>query len=199
MSGGRVSYESLRNFYCDKEWMMDRIDQWEWDMKMLKDQAPYAAIQYLRKGIGYDGFLREYAAGRGIPEEEIFAVLEEIQQNSREYRTIKEWFAHVEHYKEMIERQRAKKGNDPAGESGVALMTMHGAKGLEYDLVFIIEGNEGSTPYKKAKTKEALEEERRLFYVAMTRARSKLIISYVKEKNGKDLSPSRFVEELLFV
>lgn len=199
MSGGRVSYESLRNFYCDKEWMMDRIDQWEWDMKMLKDQAPYAAIQYLRKGIGYDGFLREYAAGRGIPEEEIFAVLEEIQQNSREYRTIKEWFAHVEHYKEMIERQRAKKGNDPAGESGVALMTMHGAKGLEYDLVFIIEGNEGSTPYKKAKTKEALEEERRLFYVAMTRARSKLIISYVKEKNGKDLSPSRFVEELLFI
>ena len=69
MSGGRVSYESLRNFYCDKEWMMDRIDQWEWDKKMLKDQAPYAAIQYLRKAIGYDGFLREYAAGRGIPEE----------------------------------------------------------------------------------------------------------------------------------
>lgn len=55
------------------------------------------------------------------------------------------------------------------------------------------------TSYKKAKTKEALEEERRLFYVAMTRAKSKLIISYVKEKNGKDVSPSRFVEELILV
>lgn len=199
MREGQVSYESLRNFYCDKDWMMDRIDQWEWDMKMLKKQAPYAAIQYIRKGIGYDEFLREYAAGKGISEEELLTVLEEIQQNSREYQTIEEWFVHVENYKEMLEKQKAKGGREAADRDGVTLMTMHGAKGLEYEVVFVIEGNEGSTPYKKAKTKEALEEERRLFYVAMTRAKSKLIISYVKEKNGKDASPSRFVEELLLV
>ena len=46
---------------------------------------------------------------------------------------------------------------------------------------------------------EEIEEERRMFYVAMTRAKERLIISYVKEKNGKDLNPSRFVEELLLV
>ena len=57
--------------------------------------------------------------------------------------------------------------------------------------------NEGSIPYKKAVLAESLEEERRLFYVAMTRAKRKLVISYVKEKNGKDLLPSRFVSELL--
>lgn len=199
MREGQVSYESLRNFYCDKDWMMDRIDQWEWDMKMLKKQAPYAAIQYIRKGIGYDEFLREYAAGKGISEEELLTVLEEIQQSSREYQTIEEWFVHVENYKEMLEKQKAKGGREAADRDGVTLMTMHGAKGLEYEVVFVIEGNEGITPYKKAKTKEALEEERRLFYVAMTRAKSKLIISYVKEKNGKDVSPSRFVEELILV
>ena len=82
---------------------------------------------------------------------------------------------------------------------GVAMMTMHGAKGLEFEQVFLIHANEGCTPYKKAKTAEEIEEERRLFYVAMTRAKQKLIISYAKEKNGKDLSPSRFAEELLFV
>ena len=82
---------------------------------------------------------------------------------------------------------------------GVALMTMHGVKGLEYDTVFIIQGNEGSIPYKKAKSSDDIEEERRLFYVAMTRAKRKLIISYVKEKNGKSLSPSRFVNELFIV
>ena len=168
-------------------------------MKMLKKQAPYAAIQYIRKGIGYDEFLREYAAGKGISEEELLTVLEEIQQSSREYQTVEEWFAHVENYKEMLEKQKAKGGREAADRDGVTLMTMHGAKGLEYEVVFVIEGNEGITPYKKAKTKEALEEERRLFYVAMTRAKSKLIISYVKEKNGKDVSPSRFVEELLLV
>ena len=199
MREGQVSYESLRNFYCDKDWMMDRIDPGEWDMKMLKKQAPYAAIQYIRKGIGYDEFLREYAAGKGISEEELLTVLEEIQQSSREYQTVEEWFAHVENYKEMLEKQKAKGGREAADRDGVTLMTMHGAKGLEYEVVFVIEGNEGITPYKKAKTKEALEEERRLFYVAMTRAKSKLIISYVKEKNGKDVSPSRFVEELILV
>ena len=58
-------------------------------------------------------------------------------------------------------------------------------KRLEYDTVFIIQGNEGSIPYKKAKSTDDIEEERRLFYVAMTRAKRKLIISYVKEKTGK--------------
>ena len=77
-------------------------------------------------------------------------------------------------------------------------MTMHAAKGLEFDTVFVIEANEGSCPYKKAIADEEIEEERRLFYVAMTRAKRKLIISYVKEKNGKDMTPSRFVSELLF-
>ncbi len=202
MEDSHVSYESLRNFYCDKDWMMDRIDQLEWDMKMIRDKTPFAAIQYIRKGIGYDEFLREYAAYRGIQEEELTVVLDEIQQNSKACQTIDEWFAHVECYKAAMEETRLSKGNRLGegsvneDEKGVSLLTMHGAKGLEYELVFIIEGNEGSIPYRKAKMKEDLEEERRLFYVAMTRAKSKLIICYVKEKNGKDLSPSRFIEEL---
>ena len=65
------------------------------------------------------------------------------------------------------------------------LMIMHAAKGLEFDTVFVIEADEGSSPYKKAVTDEEIEEERRLFHVAMTRAKRKLIISYVKEKTGK--------------
>ncbi len=199
MEGSRVTYESLRNFYCDKGWMMDRIDQLEWDMKMIKDKTPFAAIQYIRKGIGYDDFLREYAVYRKMPEEELLAVLDEIQQNSKAYQTIGEWFAHVRNYKEAMEEKNTRTGSGAgsADRKGVSLLTMHGAKGLEYEVVFIIEGNEGSTPYRKACRKEDLEEERRLFYVAMTRAKEKLIISYVKEKNGKDLSPSRFIEELL--
>ena len=74
---------------------------------------------------------------------------------------------------------------------------MHGAKGLEFDTVFIIQSNEGVIPYKRAKLDAELEEERRMFYVAMTRAKRKLVISYVKNKNGKEAAPSRFVCELL--
>lgn len=193
MKTGNVSYESLRRYYRDKDWMVDRIDQLEWDMKMICDKTPYAAIQYIRKRMGYDEFLKEYAAYRKISSEDLFAVLEEIWQNSKGYGTIKEWFEHIESYGKMLKEQNKKNGE----KEGVNLMTIHAAKGLEFDTVFVIEANEGSCPYKKATTDEEIEEERRLFYVAMTRAKRKLVISYVKEKNGKDLLPSRFVSELL--
>lgn len=193
MKTGNVSYESLRRYYRDKDWMVDRIDQLEWDMKMICDKTPYAAIQYIRKRMGYDEFLKEYAAYRKISSEDLFAVLEEIWQNSKGYGTIKEWFEHIESYGKMLKEQNKKNGE----KEGVNLMTMYAAKGLEFDTVFVIEANEGSCPYKKATTDEEIEEERRLFYVAMTRAKRKLVISYVKEKNGKDLLPSRFVSELL--
>lgn len=193
MKTGNVSYESLRRYYRDKDWMVDRIDQLEWDMKMICDKTPYAAIQYIRKRMGYDEFLKEYAAYRKISSEDLFAVLEEIWQNSKGYGTIKEWFEHIESYGKMLKEQNKKNGE----KEGVNLMTMHAAKGLEFDTVFVIEANEGNCPYKKATADEEIEEERRLFYVAMTRAKRKLVISYVKEKNGKDLLPSRFVSELL--
>ena len=176
MKTGNVSYESLRRYYRDKDWMVDRIDQLEWDMKMICDKTPYAAIQYIRKRMGYDEFLKEYAAYRKISSEDLFAVLEEIWQNSKGYGTIKEWFEHIESYGKMLKEQNKKNGE----KEGVNLMTMHAAKGLEFDTVFVIEANEGSCPYKKATADEEIEEERRLFYVAMTRAKRKLVISYVK-------------------
>ena len=76
-------------------------------------------------------------------------------------------------------------------------MTINAAKGLEFDTVIVIEANEGRLPYKKAEGMKETQEERRLFYVAMTRAKEMLKICYVRTKNGKEVSPSRFVEELL--
>lgn len=127
MKTGNVSYESLRRYYRDKDWMVDRIDQLEWDMKMICDKTPYAAIQYIRKRMGYDEFLKEYAAYRKISSEDLFAVLEEIWQNSKGYGTIKEWFEHIESYGKMLKEQNKKNGE----KEGVNLMTMHAAKGLE--------------------------------------------------------------------
>ena len=132
MKTGNVSYESLRRYYRDKDWMVDRIDQLEWDMKMICDKTPYAAIQYIRKRMGYDEFLKEYAAYRKISSEDLFAVLEEIWQNSKGYGTIKEWFEHIESYGKMLKEQNKKNGE----KEGVNLMTMHAAKGLEFDQVF---------------------------------------------------------------
>lgn len=194
IAGSAVSFEEMRKFYCDKEWMMNRIDQFEWDVKMLRKMAPYAAIQYIRKRIGYDDFLNDYALTHNVNKADLFEVLSEIEEAAKPYASLEEWFGHVQEYTEALrlkERQRSLK------QDGVRLMTIHAAKGLEFDTVFLIEANEGRIPYKKAKTEQETEEERRLFYVAMTRAKEVLKICYVKTKNGKETSPSRFVEELL--
>ena len=194
VEGTTISFESLRKFYCDKDWMLDRIDQLEVDFRILKNMAPYGAIQYIRKHIGYDEFLKEYAAFRKINMEDLKEVLREIEERAKAFRTIEEWFTHIEEYSEELKRQSQQKETDP---EAITFMTMHGSKGLEFDLVFIIGADETITPYKKAETKEEVEEERRMFYVAMTRARKKLIISYTKERNGKSMAQSRFVGELL--
>lgn len=191
---GQVSFEELRKLYEDKEWMLDRIDQLELDFRILQRMAPYGAIQYIRKHIGYDEFLNEYAHARKIKIEDLQDVVREIEERAKEFKTIEEWFAHIEQYTEEIKRQKEFAKDNP---DAISLMTMHGAKGLEFHTVFIIGANEGISPYKKAETKEELEEERRMFYVAMTRAKKRLVISYTKEKNGKRIDSSRYIWELL--
>ena len=191
---GEISFEDLRKFYQDKDWMLERIDQLEVDLRIMKRCAPYAAIQYIRKHVGYDDFLKEYAIKRRIKLDELLEILKEIEERAREFKTMEEWFAHIEEYTEELKRLAEYKEANP---KAIQMMTMHGAKGLEFDTVFIIGANENIVPYKKAETQEDIEEERRLFYVAMTRAKKRLVISYSKEKNGKKMEQSRFVSELL--
>ena len=110
------------------------------------------------------------------------------------FKTIEEWFEHIEEYTAELKRQAEFQS---VQKDAIKLMTMHGAKGLEFDTVCIIGANEKVIPYKKAETLPEIEEERRLFYVAMTRAKKRLVISYTKERSGKPMEPSRFVSELL--
>ena len=191
-----VSFEELRKYYEEKKWMLERIDQLEWDLKMMERMTPYTAIRHIRRRIGYDEYIKEYAGTRKMKAEDVFAVLDEVEERAKAYKTLEEWFTYIEKYRiqlEMIGQQRWQE------EEAVSILTMHGAKGLEFEHVFVMEANEDVIPYKKAETKEEMEEERRMFYVAMTRAKKMLVISYVRKKNGKDMYPSRFVEELLSV
>lgn len=191
---GSVSFEQLRKYYMEKEWMVDRIDQLEVDLKVISRMTPYAAIQYIRKSVGYDLFLNEYAIKRKMKLEDLQEIIREMEERAKEFQTIEEWFAHIEKYTLELKQQAITRTDD---RKALSLMTFHSAKGLEYDTVFIIGANEDVTPYKKAELQEEIEEERRMFYVAMTRAKKHLTISYVREKNGKAMEQSRFLGELL--
>lgn len=198
MENRQVNFEDLRKFYCDKDWMLDIIDQFDVDVRMTKNMAPYAAIQYIRKKIGYDDFLKEYAEKHQISWKQLMDVMAELEERSKNFKSYDEWEIHIAKYTQELEEQQAKarkiKGER---ENKVQLMTIHSAKGLEFEDVFVIHANEGEIPHQKAEKKDEIEEERRLFYVALTRAKNNLCISYITQKNGNSIKPSRFVEELL--
>lgn len=189
-----VDFNDIKKACGSKDYVLDRLFKLEYDLKLLKNMSPYAAISYIRHGIGYDDYLAEYADYRKIKPEELFDVLDELTEAAREYKTCKEWLLHIEEYKRKL-RSQAGKGWEQ--RDFVELSTMHGAKGLEYDTVIIMDANEGIVPHKKSVLKADIEEERRMFYVAVTRAKRRLYIFHCKERYGKELGVSRFVNELL--
>ena len=185
-----VDFERLRRFYDDKYWMIKKIDQLESDLNMLRKMDPYTAINYIRHGIGYEGYLQEYAEYRKMAVEDLLDLLDQLQESAKGFKTTEEWFAHIKEYGEMLKNQNKR---DRKAENQVTFSTLHSAKGLEYPLVFILDVNEGIIPYKKAVLQSDVEEERRMFYVGMTRASEKLYICSIKEKNGKPLKDSPFL------
>ena len=192
LEGQMVNWEAVKSFYQDKNWMLDRIEQLEYDLIMLKTMAPAAAVNYIRKAVDYDSYLREYAGERRMKPEELLEVLDQLQESAAGFKTYDAWFAHMDHYRDQLLKQ-AQGGN--GREKGVSLMTMHISKGLEFRVVYILDANEGITPHHKAVLDPDVEEERRMFYVAMTRAKERLHIYYVRERYHKKQEKSRFAEE----
>lgn len=173
--------------------MVEKIEQFEYELKILAGLKPFVAVNFIRKAIGYDEYLKEYAEYRHLNVDDLLSTLDELQEMAKQYKTYRDWFDGIDLYREEF-MQHAKAGSE--NKNGVVVTTMHSAKGLEFDTVFILEANEGLSPYKKAVKPEELEEERRMFYVAMTRARKHLHIYEVCEYYNKELEPSRFLNEL---
>ncbi len=189
-----VDFDQLKHYYKDRSYIRERIEKLEYDLEILKKLPPYAAIKYLRSAVGYDSFLVEYADFRRIKQEELFQVLDELQESAKGFDSFLEWKTYIDNYQEELKQQIQKRQQRDI--EAVEFVTFHGSKGLEYKVVWIVDANEEITPHSKAMLLEDLEEERRMFYVAMTRARDKLHIYSVKERYGKKLSCSRFVGEL---
>lgn len=194
-----VSFDKLCAYYAVKnqEWMEERIWNFEYDLKNLASLSPYAAIHFIRKGIGYDEFLKTYADERNVNADDWFDVLDEMQEMARDKKSIPEFLSFVENYGDTLEeiRQEQKK-QQVKEEPGVSLMTMHASKGLEFPVVFVPTLNEDIVPYRKAVQEGNLEEERRMLYVAMTRAKTYLHLSFVKERFHKEAEPSPFLYEI---
>ena len=187
-----VAFDEWIKLFDEKPWIAERIEKLEYDMKLISRMNPYASINYIRRGIGYDDFLAEYAEYRNINKEDLFDILDEIQSGAKGFATYEEWYEHIREYTKQMKLMALSKESDP---NAVTLATLHSSKGLEFENVYIIDANEGIMPYKKAVLEKDIEEERRLFYVGMTRAKTSLSVYSVKSVNDKSAQASRFVRE----
>ncbi len=195
--GETVTFGELYEFYRDKAYMCERINDLQNDLFAMKTMTPYSAIDYIYHSIGYQEFLYEYGAERNVNTKDWEEVVAELKEDAAGFDTVEAWFEHIEEVGRQLEERRVHaQEKKQEKEHGVALMTMHGSKGLEFEVVFIPDVNEGVIPYRKAVEEGNVEEERRLLYVAMTRAKEHLHLSYPQKKFQKDTEVSAFLAEL---
>ena len=188
-----VSFDRLKSFYQDRDWMEERICDLEADLRAMAPLKPVAAVNYIRKAIGYDDYLRSYAEFRRMKPEELFETADKLAESAAEFATFVEWKEHAARYEEELKKQNQEEREET--KDRVTLSTMHSAKGLEYPVVFVVDANEGIVPHHKAGLPADIEEERRLFYVALTRAKDRFHVAAVKERYHRKTDVSRFVEE----
>lgn len=183
---------ALKRGYEGNEQMSKQVEKLVSDISMIRSMSPFAAVNYIRKGVGYDEYIRNYIYEHKADKEELYNVLDELAHRASQYMSLSQWLDGIAEYIRQCDKDRQNNTAD-----GVHMLTMHGSKGLEYKIVLVMDVCEGIIPYNKSILDEQIEEERRLFYVAMTRAKEKLYLLYPKQRYNKDTTRSRFIEELL--
>lgn len=174
------------------------INDLEIDLSYIKTLNPKNAISYIRTSLDYDRYILDYCSNRKIKANGLVEILNELESSATNFKSIQEYLDHIERVKSELIQNKNNKETD-----GVIFTTMHSAKGLEFKNVYIIGANEGTIPHEKSydiddeeKKAVQIEEERRLMYVAITRAEENLYISSPINKYGKKVSKTRFIDDI---
>lgn len=191
----QMPYGLLRSLHvCPslQKWQAEHLEGLEEDLRQIQKRKPYEALRYVRKVVGYDEYLSDYAAYRKASLSNMIEIADEITETAKGTESGTEFVRKMEELSRQMKEQSKQKGNT----HGVTLTTFHGAKGLEFGAVFLPSLAEGIIPYEKGRKGSALEEERRLFYVGLTRTKDRLFLSFTENRYEKPLKPSRFLMEM---
>jgi DNA helicase-2/ATP-dependent DNA helicase PcrA len=188
---GGAAIKSVSRFYETMAGLRERADE----------AGPVEGL--LEAVLNETGYLEALAAERTVEAEGRAENLEALVAGAAEFDVEREREGEsevppLEEYLQQISLYTQQ--DDLRDESVITLMTLHNAKGLEYETVFVVGCEDGSFPHMKALEEGGEEEERRLCYVAITRARSRLYMTWTRERQLFGRSernlPSRFVDEL---
>ncbi len=202
-----VDLERLRMNYARRGLPTDigamrEIDALIQQLTALKRMSPGPAVRYLCKAVGYERYLKEKAQ-TSEQLEEWLELLEFLKQEASAYHNLDEWMSaqkRIGQRMEEISGRNDYRGKKRRSENGrkthIHLMTVHASKGLEFDHVFIPDCNEKTYPHGNMPDAETVEEERRIFYVGMTRAKKHLELLCVSGSKERPRVMSRFLNPI---
>lgn len=183
-----------------KDFQKKNLEDLYIDLNYVRGLSPQYGISYIRTTLDYDRYILDYCHERRIKSQQIVEILDELEAAAGPYRTILDFFKHIDQVREDVKKNADKTAGSSlatSADKGVVLTTMHSSKGLEFDNVYIVGVNEGIVPYQLGDdSKLDIEEERRLLYVAITRAKRVLVISSPLKRFGKKIGQSQFLKEL---
>ena len=166
-----------------------KLDELKGDINYLNKISLSSAIAYIVMDLGYLGYLKEYAKKFNQSLEDLEDIIEEFKLAAEGYKTIFEFLEHIKEVNQTIEASKKKTKRE-----GVILSTIHGVKGMEFKNVYVINCVEETIPHSNS-IKDNLEEERRLFYVGITRAIDNLYLFSPRNRKGQFKEISRFIVE----
>lgn len=186
-------------------YMQETLLELQGQLDVISKLSAYGAVMFFCNVMGYEKWLlsKYHDENRA---KKILHILSEIKKSSKQFGSIREWLCAIEKMDnakskvsisgDMNKNVKSGSATDEKATDALTIMTMHSAKGLEFKNVYIPDINEGNIPHGKNQTTEEMEEERRLFYVALTRTKEKLWLLSVKNTKEKPAFPSRFLKEL---
>ena len=118
---------ALKRGYEGNEQMSKQVEKLVSDISMIRSMSPFAAVNYIRKGVGYDEYIRNYIYEHKADKEELYNVLDELAHRASQYMSLSQWLDGIAEYIRQCDKDRQNNTAD-----GVHMLTMHGSKGLEY-------------------------------------------------------------------
>lgn len=192
-------FKSLQNLKGLPSFKIKRMIELEEKFLILSTLKPIKAIHYIEKELCYKSFLEDRKKTSPSMVKTAEFILDRLKSMAQNTETLVEFLCQIEELKVEI-ANTSNKGKDT---SNITLSTLHGAKGLEFDRVYMIDLIEDQIPtYGSMKKWEQgdpslLEEERRLFYVGMTRAKQELTLLGIHSPSDSNQESSQFIEEVL--
>ncbi len=188
--------ENLFNILINKEdtppFQRKNLDELKKDFNYLNKISLGSAISYIVMDLEYIDYLKSYCEKFSQNLEDLEEVIEEFKLSAEGFKNIFDFLAHIENVSNEIEVSKNKNQRE-----GVILSTIHGVKGMEFKNVYLVNCNEDTIPHSSSK-EENIEEERRLFYVGITRAIDNLYLFAPKNRRGQLKEISRFICESEF-